>query len=381
MIGIQRVSEPCGLQGDQSVEFAVLARNMHEVAQVAVAISWFPPGAVAEVGASPGALPEGAGLLAPFEPLTIENRSEFGMASLGDAAMNGEGELVIFQLQLRSDLSTLDPVEVWIDAVSLGPSFSELDVVSPVQAVMLTNFCGEDDIPLDRVVLLTPPQVKIAFSSPGSSSRLDGSAGETLLRARYLRQLAFAVDETLRWNVDNAGELPLMLHSGESPFALAPGDNVEFGILPDLRGDAIVVLDVEGGDDGGFAAADISVCSSPDNCASTRAIWDVAPTAVALGDPPAPDTFALEANVPNPFNPATVIPFAVPAGEGITRLDVFNVSGQLVVTLVRERLRAGHHRVRWGGLTSRGPAAASGVYIYRLRYESDHLTRTMLLAR
>ena len=111
-IGLRKISDPCGLRGGQQLEFAITARNMVGVAQVAVSISWMPAGAVAEVGATPGPLPDGVGLIAPFSPLVIDDRAEFGMASLGSGVMDGDGELVTFRLELAPQFSGEDPVEV-----------------------------------------------------------------------------------------------------------------------------------------------------------------------------------------------------------------------------------------------------------------------------
>lgn len=93
-----------------------------------------------------------------------------------------------------------------------------------------------------------------------------------------------------------------------------------------------------------------------------------------------PSEFALEQNYPNPFNPSTTISFSVPAQSPV-RLDIFDITGQLVTTLVDEDLAVGSYKVVWRGQNRNGIQAGSGVYIYRLQTENLTLTKKMLLVK
>jgi hypothetical protein len=79
-----------------------------------------------------------------------------------------------------------------------------------------------------------------------------------------------------------------------------------------------------------------------------------------------PATFALHQNIPNPFNPSTTIKYDVPEAVEI-RLEIFDMLGRLVRTLVNQRQLAGRYAVIWDGRDEYGKIAASGVFIYRLR--------------
>ncbi len=68
---------------------------------------------------------------------------------------------------------------------------------------------------------------------------------------------------------------------------------------------------------------------------------------------------------PNPFNPSTVIRFSVPT-SGATRLEICDLQGRLVRTLVDETLPSGDYLRRWDGRDDHGANAASGVYFARL---------------
>ena len=98
----------------------------------------------------------------------------------------------------------------------------------------------------------------------------------------------------------------------------------------------------------------------------------------SLGGPVVPQGFALGQNYPNPFNPSTIIPYQLPTAAHV-RLEVFNVLGQRVATLVNEERPAGFHAARWDATDAAGQAVAAGVYIYRLRGEGVELTRRLVL--
>ena len=98
----------------------------------------------------------------------------------------------------------------------------------------------------------------------------------------------------------------------------------------------------------------------------------------ALGGPVVPQGFALGQNYPNPFNPSTIIPYQLPTAAHV-RLEVFNVLGQRVATLVDEERPAGLHAARWDATDAAGQAVAAGVYIYRLRGVGVELTRRLVL--
>ena len=100
--------------------------------------------------------------------------------------------------------------------------------------------------------------------------------------------------------------------------------------------------------------------------------------ALPLGGHALPQGFALGQNYPNPFNPSTVIPYQLSTAAHV-RLEVFNVLGQQIATLVNEERPAGIHTAVWDATDAAGQAVAAGVYIYRLRGAGVELTRRMVL--
>lgn len=93
-----------------------------------------------------------------------------------------------------------------------------------------------------------------------------------------------------------------------------------------------------------------------------------------------PTEFALGANYPNPFNPTTNINFSLPENVN-TRLEVYDMTGRLVKTLVRGQLDAGVHTITWNGQDNVGAQVASGVYLYRLQAGTFVQTKTMTLLK
>ncbi len=80
-------------------------------------------------------------------------------------------------------------------------------------------------------------------------------------------------------------------------------------------------------------------------------------------------------NHPNPFNPSTILAFALPS-DSYVRLDIYNILGQKVETLVDEHLSAGNYSYDWDG-----SKVASGIYLYRLTTDQFSATKKMVLMK
>jgi hypothetical protein len=90
--------------------------------------------------------------------------------------------------------------------------------------------------------------------------------------------------------------------------------------------------------------------------------------------------FGLLPNTPNPFGSSTVLRYSLPA-NGHARVEVFDVTGRLVGTLVDEYQTAGEHRLTWNGTGSDGHKLPAGVYFQRLTMDQQRMTRKMLLLK
>jgi hypothetical protein len=93
-----------------------------------------------------------------------------------------------------------------------------------------------------------------------------------------------------------------------------------------------------------------------------------------------PKAYKLFSNYPNPFNPTTMIQYYVPTESKVT-LQIFNVMGILVKTLVNDVQGAGQKSVMWNGRNNAGQQVSSGVYLYILTGEGFLQTRKMMLLK
>lgn len=86
-------------------------------------------------------------------------------------------------------------------------------------------------------------------------------------------------------------------------------------------------------------------------------------------------------NYPNPFNPETTIAFSIANSAQQAKLEIFNIKGQKVKTLVNEQLEVGRYNVIWKGTDNAGRKVASGVYFYKFDADDYHQINKMLLIK
>jgi hypothetical protein len=103
-------------------------------------------------------------------------------------------------------------------------------------------------------------------------------------------------------------------------------------------------------------------------------------TGVKSNGGPAPTSFALGQNYPNPFNPTTNISFSVPKQE-LVKVEVYDVLGRLISTLVDTELPVGNYTTTWNGKDVNGASVATGMYIYRMQAGSFSTVKKMLMVK
>ena len=103
-----------------------------------------------------------------------------------------------------------------------------------------------------------------------------------------------------------------------------------------------------------------SMCLQIRDQGLTNAIIVFIPAGAGVGGSTAP-TFALEPNYPNPFSSATTLNFSV-AERSTVRIDIYDVKGTLVRTLVNEQLDPGSYPVTWDGTDESGAVLPAGSY-------------------
>ncbi len=90
---------------------------------------------------------------------------------------------------------------------------------------------------------------------------------------------------------------------------------------------------------------------------------------------PIPSDYSMYQNYPNPFNPLTTISYSIPEMTDVN-ISIFNITGQLVETLVKEEKEPGYHSVVWYPKN-----VSSGLYIYKLKVGDKTLSKKMILVK
>ena len=151
------------------------------------------------------------------------------------------------------------------------------------------------------------------------------------------------------------------------------GDSVEVGVR------TLVPADAEDGDSDDLTLA---ATSAMDGTVSSSETVTTTATGSAAGEWEGivPGVFKLFQNYPNPFNPTTRIEFTLEQASEV-RLEVYNVLGQKIKTLLDGYLPNGSHEAEWDGTTESGAKVSSGIYFYRLSTNEFSRTRKMMLMK
>ena len=167
----------------------------------------------------------------------------------------------------------------------------------------------------------------------------------------------------------------------ESDFLDMPGSggNVEWGpdlALLDSDGDGVTNGSELGDPEGLWSIGQ----SNPGNSMDITNPGDAGSVSAIRISTVIPKEFRLEQNFPNPFNPTTTIEFAVSEFDRVT-INIFNLRGQRIKTLVDDMLSAGQYSANWNGTDLHNIPVSSGTYIYILQSGKNRQVRKMILLR
>jgi len=181
---------------------------------------------------------------------------------------------------------------------------------------------------------MVPPHVFITLIGAGSTKKKWSQERDTLLAT-----LTFRVEDGMTICIDSTFYPPAsnLTFTRYDAVGYVPRDKMPLGIR--INGDGSV-----------------DTCQ----CPGTDVRWIDGSTEESK-----PTTFNLSQNYPNPFNPVTNFKFSLPQASHV-KIEIFNILGQKVKTLVDEDMKAGSFVVDWNGKDQRGVEASSGIYFYRI---------------
>ncbi|MCF7823508.1 MAG: FG-GAP-like repeat-containing protein [Candidatus Marinimicrobia bacterium] len=146
------------------------------------------------------------------------------------------------------------------------------------------------------------------------------------------------------------------------------------------------VQDVQNGS-GTIAELDLSnLTGSTETVYLLYRIWSISGAEVESGqisldvESQVPDKYTLEQNFPNPFNPSTTIRYTLPEATEI-RLNIYNIRGELVQSLVSEHQEAGYYQLTWSGESARGAPSPAGLYFCRIQTPQFTETKKMVFLK
>ncbi|MFQ5650277.1 MAG: SBBP repeat-containing protein [bacterium] len=238
---------------------------------------------------------------------------------------------------------------------------SILDLTAVMQAPSLTNPTVEFHVKKENKLKydLKKNKVKVAGPDPHGLWAAVQSAGGVAVNDGQELKLKITGDHKHEFKFDKNGNLK-EVKGTEAPVLVCTATDAAGNV-----GTATVSADLSKDDD------------DDDDDHNGKAHKSAVSNLESLG---LPGEFGLAQNHPNPFNPTTVISFAVPEA-GKVKLTIYNMMGQLVKTLYYGQATAGEHKVVWNARNESGVKVASGVYIYRLEAKNFQGMKRLILMK
>ena len=330
-------------------------------------------------------LNDGAAGFADSDRFVLDTEEELGLLLLAGQPM-GEAVRLLWNRPCYKPVGPWRLTQPW--AASQPPPLFFETAVNPCDLHLLADLDGDG-----AVELVGTPERNLFFDFSFRTTyhglalwRVDASGGverHTLLGPQVLVSTPFHGGGVIASDLTGDGLLDLAVVDGNVATGPAlvvlvgqrDGVPVVEGRYPlpgignkvlagDVNGDGatdLVVLARSGGDGGAFVFLNQGV-----------------PATAIVAETTTPTVFALGANYPNPFNPATTIPVSVVAGAGDVDLTIYNVLGQPVRQVWNGPLATDEHRLAWDGRDAQRPPVAAGVYLYQLQVGDQGRIRKMV---
>jgi carboxypeptidase T len=276
--------------------------------------------------------------------------------------LNGDGSVTTEDATLILAQSAATGAWVWQTADYLAADVDASGEVNSYDAALVQRFATSAiDVFPAELGGFEPPAGQITVNHVGDSLRFTFTGEVYAANLISLPGSGFAYGDPL---ILNAPESMLMQSSNDDGFRLAlsspvliSGVRVNISYNPNLFGDHPMFVSVNG----------------------VSSVVTLTHYGVGVEDQVAAPT-SLLGNWPNPFNPETRIAYNL-ANSGEVSLEIYNLRGQKIRSLVAETQSQGKHEAVWNGRDDSGRPAPSGVYCYRFRADGKCLVRKMLMLK
>ena len=221
--------------------------------------------------------------------------------------------------------------------------------------------------------------IDAAFGDGDSVVLLDGASGDVLYKTALPQpHWDWVISAIAQIDPDDAPEIVLVHWPSEPPYRdsmivldagtgnrewVYAGGEVDYPLVADLDGDNFCEIV--------FTVSDTVLCYGWKN---GNKVGD------ETEQPVLPKELQLDQNHPNPFNPTTTIEFSLQHGAAVS-LDIINLLGQRVTTLMDQSFPAGRYSIIWDGTEADGSPVATGVYFYVLKVGDQRQVKKMILLK
>lgn len=163
-----------------------------------------------------------------------------------------------------------------------------------------------------------------------------------------------------------AGNQIIDIKTGNIVYSWANGGNVEFAYINPSDNSVRVLVNTLVNNINSYSVYSLGTYSSQ--------------SGVSVNTSTLPKRLSVAQNYPNPFNPSTIIQYSIPVQSHVT-VQIFNIKGQFVRSLVNENKPSGSYNIQWDGNSDSGRKVSSGIYFYSVKSGDQELTRKMVMVK
>lgn len=295
------------------------------------------------------------------DSLVVFEWTEVTLLSVGDQdalSTKGVGAPVRYVIEVDTILSFTEPivdtVATTMDTLKLGEGFYYWRVMAYDLAGNRGNFTNSDSLGVD----VTAPNFSL------TTMWTDTSFGGPYPVTSVVTDALSGIDSVLLYYRVNNGAW----QSTHMVFE----DNLYKGEIPEI--DTVAKIDYY------LWAIDLATNTATDPVGAPTVFYSFNRLGIAEQRIPKPTVFDLYQSTPNPFVSITTIQYQLPI-ESRVSLRIYDVTGQLVRTLVDTQREPGYYKVVWDGRDDTGRRVTSGIYFYKIRAGPYTATKKLILLR